>query len=176
SIQMTARISGRPRSSTGTVPDHWALHPTPVTRPGAIPAPPGAPRGPRTTASHQSAGSCSTPPPPSTCSGYRSTAEATTSPRTEKTAAFTPEVPRSRATTYSSALVTEGPSRGQGPTLLEPAAGRLPLDAPRPHRDADSAPGQACSVRERCGTVWGQAGRSDGRRREAGPDLHPPGR
>jgi hypothetical protein len=95
---MTARVSGRPRSSTGTVPDHWVLHPTPATRPGSIPAPPTARRVPRTTASHQSAGSCSTPPPPSTSSGYGSTAEATHSPRTEKTAAFTPEVPRSRAT------------------------------------------------------------------------------
>src|SRR4029453_2256115 len=130
SIQMTARMSGRPRSSTGTVPDHWALHPTPATRPGTTPLSPRTRRVPRTTASHQSAGSCSTPPPPTTCSGYRSTADPTSSPRTPVTATLTPDVPRSTARIQS------------------------PVPIPGAYRTAaGGVPGRGCSAWERCGTV-----------------------
>ena len=34
---MMARMSGRPRSSTGTVPDHCELQATPTTRAGSTP-------------------------------------------------------------------------------------------------------------------------------------------
>ena len=38
SIQMTARIRASPSSPTATVPDHWAVQPTPIRAAGSTPA------------------------------------------------------------------------------------------------------------------------------------------
>jgi len=37
SIQINARASAAPSSPTATVPDHWAVHPTPIRVAGSIP-------------------------------------------------------------------------------------------------------------------------------------------
>ena len=44
SIQMIAAIGGEPSDPTATVPDHWAVHPTPIISSGATPGPSSARR------------------------------------------------------------------------------------------------------------------------------------
>ncbi len=69
SIQITARINGSPSAPTATVPDHWAVHPTPMMRSTGTPPSANATRVATTMADHQSAGSCSAPPPGRRCNG-----------------------------------------------------------------------------------------------------------
>jgi hypothetical protein len=178
SIQMMARMSGRPRSSTGTVPDHCELQATPTTRLGSTPEEPRTRRVPWAIARHQSSGSCSTPPPPRTCSGYRSSAEPTISPRGVVTATFNPDVPRSRATMYSSALVTEGPSPGgraqpywsrrsggTGWRSASPRTGRPSTTTSSSGPSGGPTPTRRCSSRSPGRSSWRSSGPSAGRRR-----------
>ena len=60
---MIARISGAPSGPTATVPDHCDVHPTPMKSAGGTAAPARASWAAEQIADHQSAGSCSAPPP-----------------------------------------------------------------------------------------------------------------
>ena len=102
SIQMTAAISGAPSAPTATVPDHWAVHPTPTISSGATAASPSARREAEQMADHHSSGSCSAPPPSSRCRATGSVAWATIRPVVDTTATLGPPVPRSTASTYPS--------------------------------------------------------------------------
>ena len=95
SIQMIASRMGWPRSSTATVPDHWAVHATAATDSAGT-----APRAMRrddavVIRSHQCRGSCSAPPPGSNLTWCVSCSDATTSPSVDTRATFSAEVPRS---------------------------------------------------------------------------------
>src|SRR5579864_6338592 len=68
SIQITAGRKGVPSTSTATVPDHWAVHPTPTTLDAGTDALPSVSRAAATMALHHAAGSCSAPPPGNRCS------------------------------------------------------------------------------------------------------------
>ncbi len=99
SIQMMAGPMGSPTSSTGTVPDHCEVQPTPTIRSGATPLSARARRAEATMASHHARGDCSAPP-----SSVRSTPTASNEcaamrPVAESTAALGPPVPRSTART-----------------------------------------------------------------------------
>ena len=80
SIQMTARINGDPSAPTATVPDHWAVHPTPIRSLGGHAASARARREAAPMADHHSSGSCSAPPPSSRWRATGSVAWATIRP------------------------------------------------------------------------------------------------
>src|SRR5580700_10584391 len=107
SIQITAGRSGVPASSTATVPDHCAVHPTPTTLDGWTDDCSSARRAAVTMAVHHASGSCSAPPPGRRRNATGSLALATMAPRPETTATLGPPVPRSTARTKASG--PEGP-------------------------------------------------------------------
>ena len=99
SIQMIARISGEPSAPTATVPDHWAVHPTPIRSSAGTAASARARWEAAQMADHHSSGSCSAPPPSRRCRATGSVAWATILPVAVTTATFGPPVPRSTART-----------------------------------------------------------------------------
>src|SRR5580692_3731775 len=106
---MMAGPMASPASSTGTVPDHCEVQPTPTTRSGATPLSASAWRAEATTASHHSRGDCSAPPSSVSSRPTDRKACATMRPEPDRTAALGPPVPRSTARTKVSsgpALVT----------------------------------------------------------------------
>ncbi len=123
SIQMTAGIRGSPSAPTATVPDHWAVQPTPTKASGGTPAAPTARREAAVMADHHSAGSCSAPPPSRRWRATGSVAWATIRPLAATTATLGPPVPRSTASTNCSSaggLTVSRSSRahrGHGATL-----------------------------------------------------------
>src|SRR5579863_8752443 len=113
SIQITAGRNGTPSPSTATVPDHWAVHPTPTTPDGASEDCSKTRRHAATTALHQAEGSCSAPPPGSRRNGTGSDALAAILPCGETSATLGPPVPRSTPSTnasWSSCLPDAPPS------------------------------------------------------------------
>src|ERR1700722_6673507 len=116
SIQMTAGRNGAPASSTATVPDHCAVHPTPMTLDGLTADCSSARRAAVTMAPHQAAGSCSAPPPGRRCSATGSDALAAIVPLGETTATLGPPVPRSTASTQASSLGTAADAPRSFPT------------------------------------------------------------
>ena len=99
SIQITARVNGAPSAPTATVPDHWAVQPTPMIRSAAAPPWARTDRAAAVMADHQSSGSCSAPPPGRRCSGTGRWSWATTLPVVDTRATLGPPVPRSMAST-----------------------------------------------------------------------------
>src|ERR1700732_2469401 len=102
SIQITAGLNDVPSTSTATVPDHCAVHPTPMMLEGGPADSWRARRAPATMASHHDAGSCSAPPPGRRCNPTGSDALAAIVPLEETRATLGPPVPRSTASTWSS--------------------------------------------------------------------------
>src|SRR5580704_15974127 len=88
-----------PESSTGTVPDHWAVQPMPTMSPGATPLSARACRAEATMASHQAWGDCSAPPSSVSSIPTAWKAWARIRPVGARTATFGPPVPRSTART-----------------------------------------------------------------------------
>src|SRR5215467_12968637 len=97
SIQMIASRSGWHRSSTGTVPDHWAVQATATTDSAATPAFVISRDDAAVIRSHHRSGSCSAPPPGSSLTWQVSCSAAATSPAVDTRATFSAEVPRSIA-------------------------------------------------------------------------------
>ena len=93
------RADGVPPSSTGTVPIHCEVQPTPTTRAGATPLSASARRAEATMASHQAWGDCSAPPSWSRSTPTAWKAWAATRPVADRTATLGPPVPRSTART-----------------------------------------------------------------------------
>ena len=102
SIQITAGRNGTPSPSTATVPDHWAVHPTPTTLDGDTADSSITRREAAVTALHHAEGSCSAPPPGRSRSSTGSDALAAISPWGETSATLGPPVPRSTASTNTS--------------------------------------------------------------------------
>src|SRR5574341_1541460 len=100
-----AFINGRPSRPTATVHDHWLVQLSATMLSTDTRFCPITFRAALTTASNQSSGLCSAPPLGSSSSGVSSNALATTSPRAETSATFGPDVPRSTARMYLSALI-----------------------------------------------------------------------
>src|SRR5215470_634327 len=94
---MIASRSGWHRSSTGTVPDHWAVHATATTDPAGTPARAISRDDAAVIRSHHCSGSCSAPPPGSSLTRQVSCSAAATSPAVDTRATFSAEVPRSIA-------------------------------------------------------------------------------
>ena len=67
SIQITAGRKGVPSTSTATVPDHCAVHPTPTMLDAVTEDSASARRAAAAMAPHHAAGSCSAPPPGKRC-------------------------------------------------------------------------------------------------------------
>ena len=99
SNQMMAGPMAAPSPSTGTVPDHCDVHPTPTTRSGATPLSASAVRADLTMAAHQSSGDCSAPPSSVRRMPTGSNVWAAMRPVADRTATLGPPVPRSTATT-----------------------------------------------------------------------------
>src|SRR6266550_2085695 len=94
---MIASRSGWHRSSTGTVPDHWAVQATATTDCAGTPARVISRDDAAVIWSHHCSGSCSAPPPGSSLTWQVSCSAATTSPAVDTRATFSAEVPRSIA-------------------------------------------------------------------------------
>ena len=144
SIQLMAGPMACPAPSTGTVPDHCAVHPTPTTRSGATPLSASARRAAATMASHHPPGACSAPPSPVRVIPPAERVGAIR-PVADSTATFGPPVPRSTARTYVAVGVLRfdrprlGGRHGGEPDLTGPAT-----DRPLPRRTAGqvlTAPG-----------------------------------
>src|SRR5215471_3563414 len=101
---MIASRTGRPPSSTGTVPDHCAVQQTAATAPGGTTPRAMSREDTRVIMAHQPSGSCSAPPPGRSWTWCASSSAATTWPDTETSATFSAEVPRSIARMCRSTL------------------------------------------------------------------------
>src|SRR6516225_9051694 len=108
SIQMIALRTGRPPSSTGTVPDHCAVQQTAATASGGTTPRAMSREDTWVIMAHQPSGSCSAPPPGRSRTWCASSSAATTSPDTETSATFSAEVPRSIARMCRSTSYLEG--------------------------------------------------------------------
>src|SRR5262249_61884202 len=122
---MIASRSGWHRSSTGTVPDHWAVQATATTDSAGTPARDISRDDVAVIRSHHCSGSCSAPPPGSSRTWQVSCSAAATSPAVDTRATLSAEVPRSIARRWHvMGLYLEEQVEGPGEQLMDDAGGR----------------------------------------------------
>src|SRR5215470_6460385 len=157
SIQMIASRSGRHRSSTGTVPDHWAVQATATTEPAGMPARAISRDDVAVIRSHHCPGSCSAPPPGSSLTWQVSCSAAATSPAVDTRATLSAEVPRSIARMWRvMGLQLEEQVEVTGQQLMDDVGGQAAghaVDRRHPRADAGIGP----DFRYRLGQVGQEA-------------------
>ena len=134
---MIASRSGWHRSSTGTVPDHWAVQATATTDSAGTPARAISRDDAAVISSHHCPGSCSAPPPGSSRTWQVSCSAATTSPAVDTRATFSAEVPRSIARIWRvMGLYLEEQVEIPGEQLMDDVGGQAcrPCRRPGPSR------------------------------------------
>lgn len=147
----TARQRGGGVETTGPVPDHWVVQDTAAMSPAEISAASSEERAAKTTALHQSSGSCSAPPPGRRQSPVGSKSWDRIRPCDVATATFAPEVPRSMASTYLSAHPAKSllPSTGTstGTPRLPPRAIHAAQSITEPYKICHDASTQDQAMR-----------------------------
>ena len=108
---MIASRSGWHRSSTGTVPDHWAVQATATTDSAGTPARVISRDDAAVIRSHHCSGSCSAPPPGERFTANSSCSAAITSPAVDTRATFSADVPRSATSFTMRPCISSKPSR-----------------------------------------------------------------
>src|SRR6516162_11290155 len=154
---MIASRSGWQRSSTATVPDHWAVQATATTDPAGTSASLISRDDTAVIRSHHCSGSCSAPPPGSSLTWQVSCSAATTSPAVDTRATFSAEVPRSIARMLRvTALNLEEQIEIPGEQLVDDVGGQAAgHTVDRGHAGAD--PGIGPDLRDAVGQVGQQA-------------------
>src|SRR5438552_5751975 len=141
---MIASRSGWHRSSTGTVPDHWAVQATATTDAAGTPARVISRDDAAVIWSHHCSGSCSAPPPGSSLTWQVSCSAATTSPVVDTRATFSAEVPRSIARMWRvMGLYLEEQVEISGEQLMDDIGGQAAghaVDRGHPGADAGIGP------------------------------------
>src|SRR4029077_1491975 len=154
---MIASRSGWHRSSTGTVPDHWAVQAAATTDSAGTPARAISRDDVAVIRSHQRSGSCSAPPPGSSRTWQVSCSAATTSPAVDTRATFSAEVPRSIARMWRvMGLYLEEQVEVPGEQLMDDVGGQRAGHAvDRGHPGADA--GIGADLRDAAGQVGQEA-------------------